>query len=380
MKRRKFVVNQGTSSSNSDDKEYKDNDDTEKKYIRERKGPQEGGGHIGNRLAEAHYRASWHGTSLCEEIEKEEVTSQEEGACGIATRSSSHGNLQEKSRSLPRLKLFKRRSYNVPSSLPSSPSKSSSQSGFKSLFTNIRKAKKSSNENVCLLSDSRTNERTNLIGQAAERVNWNISTESESDQTQIKRVRTSPELEKTAVKRRLDDSALSSSMTQSSDFTETGAIPKSCSASSSLDRSTNVLTLPGTRPYPHPIHTFQIQNTRNQNANRGSNSIFSRSRTRDKKSVIKEVEANLMHPAILAILSVINFALWAFLFSVWVCRVTARVSVWTWLRVVYVFDFIWRIFCRLFNQDPDKANQNSDYTHIESEYTAYFIIILIGEL
>ena len=38
---------------------------------------------------------------------------------------------------------------------------------------------------MCLLSDSRTNERTNRIGQAAERVDWNISTESESDQTQI---------------------------------------------------------------------------------------------------------------------------------------------------------------------------------------------------
>ena len=121
------------------------------------------------------------------------------------------------------------------------------------------------------------------------------------------------------------------------------------------------------RPIPHPIHTFQRPQFRSTQTQPRTSSIFGR--TRSRKSVIKEVEENLTHPAVIVILSVINFCLWMFLFCVKVGRYTGVTAIWIWLRLVYIFEFLVKIFCRLFNLDPEKTNQGSDYTHIEGKST-----------
>lgn len=309
------------------------------------------------------YRSSWHGTFHMPDTEQEVSGA---SASGIAVRSRSHGNLQQKSK----LKFFKRRSYPVNPTPPSSPTKTG-PFGFKSLFQNLKRSKQQSNQNEA------SKNRNSMIG--ASGVEWSLNPESVSDQTTRKRIRTSPEI----------DTSLSSNTNENRTLLSlsTGSVVQAETANQlSVTQNTNSqsegpilnCSLPEisdlnsvqTGSKTHPIHTFQLQsrNCGNQSV-RTSSSMFGRSRL--KKSVIKDVEDNLTHPAILVILSVINFILWMFLVSVKVLRCTAKVSIWIWLRLAYIFDFVVKLFYRIFNLDPEKANQNSDYSHIESKYIFY---------
>lgn len=322
---------------------------------------------INEGTSDAGCRASWHGT-----IPELEEGGASGGACGITTRSSSHGNLQQRSRSRPRLKFFKRQSYTVNPSPPSSPSKSGGHSGFKSLFQNIKRGKKSASEsssqsgNVAE-SDDRGNNQVRLT-HCSSRDSWNASTESDSSQPEIENVRTSPEIEST--NQNEDNSAPTNDterQIQNEASSQVTLRTLQRSQSDNLAMQTNRPSAPIPRSTSHPIHTFQIRSSRslgNQSL-QSSLSLFGRARAR--KSVIKEVEENMTHPAIIILLSVINFILWMFLFTVKVLRITARVAVRLWLWILYTFDFILYIYHRIFNQDPEKTSQNSDYTHIESK-------------
>lgn len=306
------------------------------------------------------YRSSWHGTFHMPEVEPEVAGA---GASGIAVRSRSHGNLQQKSK----LKFFKRRSYQVNSTPPSSPTKAG-PSGFKSLFQNIKRSKQLSNQTET------SKNRNSMIG--ASGVEWSLNPESVSDQTTRKRIRTSPEIDTSLSSNTNENRTLLSLSTGSVVQAETAnqlSVTQNMNSQSerpilncSLPEISD-LNLGQTGSKTHPIHTFQLAQSRNSGNQsvRTSSSMFGRSRL--KKSVIKDVEDNLTHPAILIILSVINFILWMFLVSVKILRCTAKVSIWIWLRLAYLFDFVVKLFYRIFNLDPEKANQNSDYSHIESK-------------
>lgn len=345
-KYKKVVIN---NSDSSDDEIEKTNSDITK--VKQPKDVEQKSSEVRRRFyanCDAAYRSSWHGT-LPEPPTEPEVAGAR--TSGITVRSRSHGNLQQKSK----LNFFKRRSYPVNPSPPLSPSKSSS-SGFKSLFQNIKKSKKSANTN----KDAR-------IRCSTSSEQFVTSTEVDTDQTQQKRVRASPEIISA-------DQLISCRNRSHVTRTDTGSVVQDTQNTTSQSESNNTQShgLPSssnqTGPRTHPIHTFQLVQCRNSGnqSTRASSFIFGR--TRSKKSVIKETEENLTHPGIIVLLSVINFIIWMFLFSVKFARCTAKVSIWIWLKLVYSFDFIVKLFYRIFNIDPEKANQNSDFSHIESKY------------
>jgi len=313
-------------------------------------------------------RASWHGPLP----EPEEP----QGATGFTPRSYSQGNLQQKSRARPRLKFFKSKSYTVTPSPPSPPSKSASQSGLKSLFKNIKRSKKSKSDKGPTVADGESSNRRSVELAHSSSRTWSVtSTESDSSLPEIEPISASPHLDS-------DDEDLGKPVANSVHQTEnvprnqvdpepenqvalqTRQRPNSELIEESSDTLNRSLTIPQ-RSNPHPIHTFQLT-MRRSSGPRAPATLFGRARAR--KSVIVEVEENLTHPFILAILSVINFILWWFLFTVKVLGTAAYVSIWLWLRLLYIIDFIVKLFHRIFNQDPEKqTNQNTDYSHIESK-------------
>lgn len=321
--------------------------------------------HEGEGLSEAGYRSSWHGPiPELGELEPD-------GATGFTTRSSSHGNLQQKSKSRPRLKFFKRQSYTVNPSPPSSPSKSG-QSGLKSLFQNIKRGKKSTNEEGSRpvsvgVRESDDNRAVRLIHSVSR--DWNVSTESDSSQPESEPpIRTNPEIESTNHIERSDNQTDNQSQNEIDTSVSLQTLQRSQSDDLTGQTNRNSVSIP--RSTSHPIHTFQIRSSRTVgNQSQSSVSIFGR--TRARKSVINEVEENLTHPAIIVLLSVINFCLWMFLLTIKILGISAKISVRLWLWMLYTVDFIVRIFHRIFNQDPEKPNQNSDYSHIESKYLAF---------
>ncbi|KAL4217263.1 hypothetical protein ACF0H5_023714 [Mactra antiquata] len=306
-------------------------------------------------FANMDFRSSWHGPSHISSVDQDEP---EPGTSAMAVRSRSYGNLQQKSK----LRFFKRRSFpNNPT--PSSSPVKSGQFAFKSLFQNIKRNKKGNSTEVEPQTPTSA-----MIG--ATRVDWNISTDSESDQTEHKRIRTGPDIDSDATLS--ENIGRNRTVAHSNSNTTCSVVQNSMSQSNSSNLSssqsgTSISNSNRTGSPTHPIHTFQVircRNVGNQPVRTSSGSLLRRSRS--KKSVIQEVEENLTHPAIIVLLSVINFILWTFLFGVKVFRCTARISVWIFLKLAYIFDFIVKLFCRIFNLDPEKANQNSDYTHIES--------------
>jgi hypothetical protein len=304
---------------------------------------------------DATYRSSWHGSLPKPQTEPEMAG----GATShITVRSRSHGNLQQKSK----LNFFKRKSFPVNPSPPPSPSKSG-QLGFKSLFQNIKRIKKSNN------SDKDARNKKSVTNEQVV-----VNTETDIDQTDKKSVRNSAEIQPA------DSFRNRSHHTQCSD---TGLVVQH-TPTLNTDNQLQCQIVNDTQPEglhsssvetctrTHPIHTFQLTQCRNiENLPLRASSIFGRARS--KKSVIKETEENLTHPGVIVLLSVINFILWMFLFSVKFLRYTAKVSIWIWLKLLYSFDFIIKLFYRIFNIDPEKANQNSDFSHIESKYIILFL-------
>lgn len=311
---------------------------------------------------EAGYRSSWHGPIT--ELEKADEAS----ALGVATRSCSQGNLLQKSKPRPRLKFFKRQSYTVNPSPPSSPSKSA---GLKSLFHNMKRSRKtneneSTSGNSCSIEESPNKEIRHVHS-----TNWNISTESDSSIPEVEPIRTCPDIDSNSENEETTDSE-SKNGTQVQNESDNQVMSRMLPRSQSDNVCGSQHRPPGAtipRSNTHPIHTFQCRGARPRVP--AGSSLFSR--TRARKSVIAEVEENLTHPVILVLLSVINFTLWMFLFTIKVLRISARISVWLCLKVLYLFDFFLRLFYRIFNQDPEKVNQNSDYTHIESKYMSCLV-------
>ncbi|KAK3594846.1 hypothetical protein CHS0354_005769 [Potamilus streckersoni] len=80
---------------------------------------------------------------------------------------------------------------------------------------------------------------------------------------------------------------------------------------------------------------------------------------------LQDLQERSPNPAVIAILAILNFILWVALGSARAVRISAIIVLWVWLRLAYLADFFVRSFRRLFNLDPDKVNQNNDYTHIE---------------
>ena len=328
------------------------------------------------------HRSSWHGAGL-----EEETSSTSDVDSGIVSRSCSHGNLQQvKLRSRPRLRLFNRRSLPAnflsdsisdetdqseqgsTSSLPTSPKHSqsaspkhkSSQSGFRSLFENIHRKKQTSKKK----GDNIDNE--------------NLTIEEENTNDSNTSAKTSPELEGfpeflcdsfSDERRRRSDSSLLEERRE--EISHRSDVQRSRSSGSNLGL-TETVEAPieathqselqtGSRAQLRTFHRTQGRRTDNQSRF----SIFGRPRSR--KTVIKDVENNLTHPMILGILSLLNFLLWIFLSSCKFGRISAVVALWLWLKVAHTFEFLVKCFHRIFNLDPDKVNQNNDYTHIEGE-------------
>ena len=312
------------------------------------------------------HRSSWHGASL-----EESATSN--GDDGIVARSSSQGNLQQvRLKSRPRLRLFNRRSLPVnfgsnesdesdqsevqgASSQSTSPKHKSGQSGLRSLFENIHRKRQAS-------------KRKDEIPESESK-----SKDTEQNNDSETRSSNSPEIEGFPIFR--CDSTLSDERRRRSDsslleerregISQTSDMQRSRSSGSNLGLAENLDTTNQSELQTASraqIQTFQRTQTRGT-PNQSRFSIFGRPRSH--KTVIKNVEENLTHPAILGILSILNFLLWIFLSSAKVCRISAVVALWLWLKMAYTFEFLVKLFYRIFNLDPDKVNQNNDYTHIE---------------
>ena len=324
------------------------------------------------------HRSSWHGASL-----EEEVPTQ--GNSGIVSRSCSQGNLQQvKFRSRvprPRLRLFNRRSLPVNLSTDSttseeadqsesqgtetnqsaSPKHKTGQSGLRSLFENIHRRKQANKHK------SVDKENKNDLPDRNE--------EAEQTNNRESRVRTSPEIEGFPdfkcdsvlldERRRRSDSSLLEERREG--ISQTGDMQRSKSSGSNLSLEAVNQSEQQTDSRAQ-IETFQRTHVRGTH-NPSRFSIFGRSRS--NKTVIKDVQDNLIHPVLLGILSLMNFLLWIFLSSVKVCRISAVVFLWLWLKMAYTFEFLVKCFHRIFNLDPDKVNQNNDYTHIEGKYPFY---------
>ena len=330
------------------------------------------------------HRSSWHGAGL-----EEETSSASDVDSGIVSRSCSHGNLQQvKLRSRPRLRLFNRRSLPAnfqsdsvsletdqseersSSSQPNSPKHSqsaspkhkSSQSGFRSLFENIHRKKQTSKKR-----DDNTNNENPTIEEE------NIS-DSRASAKNSPECEDFPEFRSDSLsdeRRRRSDSSLLEDRRE--EISHGGDIHVQRSRSSGSNLGLNEIVeasieathqsglQDGSRAQLRTFHRTQGRRTDNQSRF----SIFGRPRSR--KTVIKEVENNLTNPMILGILSLLNFLLWIFLSSVKFGRISAVVALWLWLKMAYTFEFLVKCFHRIFNLDPDKVNQNNDYTHIEGE-------------
>ena len=315
------------------------------------------------------HRSSWPCTNPEEE-------SSSQGNSGTVSRSISQGNLQQvKLRSRPRLRIFNRRSLPVNFSLDSttseetdqsetesnqsaSPKHKTGQSGLRSLFENIHRRKANKHKNG--------NNKENKLDPP-----------KEPDKTDSKetRVRSSPEIEgfpsfrsdreHSDERRRRSDSSLLEERREG--ISQTGDMQRSQSSGSNLSQAASLEAVnqselqTGSRAQTETFHRTHVRGT--QNPSRFS--IFGRSRP--NKTVIKNVEDNLIHPFLLGILSLLNFLLWVFLSSVKVCRFSAVVFLWLWLKMAYTFEFLVKCFHRIFNLDPDKVNQSNDYTHIEGK-------------
>ena len=327
------------------------------------------------------HRSSWHGAGL-----EEETSSASDVDSGIVSRSRSHGNLQQvklRSRSRPKLRLFRRSlpanfqsesvsfetdqsEESVSLSQPNSPKHSqsaspkhkSSQSGFRSLFENIHRKKqtsKKSDENPTI-EEENLNDSNKSTKDSPDCEDFPFRSDSFSDE-----------------RRRRSDSSLLEDRREEISHSGDTHVQRSRSSGSNLGlnetedveasiEATHQSGLQtGSRAQLRTFHRTQGRRTDNQSRF----SIFGRPRSR--KTVIKEVENNLTNPMILGILSLMNFLLWIFLSSCKFGRISAVVALWLWLKMAYTFEFLVKCFHRIFNLDPDKVNQNNDYTHIEGE-------------
>ena len=358
MKRRRRFESDNTQSSNLEDRTPHCTSSLDRRRVELR--------------CENGHRSSWHGTSPSTSIEQGTSSSD---SSRVTVRSQSHGSLQTRPKS--RLKLFHRRSYPVNPTPPASPYKDSNISSLRTFFHNIKRGKLKAGKHASKLTkhvDSKGSGSNNIGDATSSKTADGVddNDDVDGDQTAKKRIRTSPEIDN----EESDDSDVAIRGLRVQLIPEGQDLGATCSNWDSFtnkDSDTQrsqpsdlVLTsseIP--RPGPHPIHTFQRPQSRLTLQNQSRTSIFTRSRS--KKSVIQEVEDNLTHPVIIAILSVINFVLWVFLLGASIVRKGSVVALWIWLRLLYLFDFFLKLFYRIFNQDPEKANQNSDYTHIEGK-------------
>lgn len=68
------------------------------------------------------------------------------------------------------------------------------------------------------------------------------------------------------------------------------------------------------------------------------------------------------------VMTVASFVLLILSIVARIVRIVVVILLFLWIKLLQLIDVIVYLFRRVFSPEPDKVNQNPDYSHIESKY------------